>query len=126
GDRPVGRWVEVPALLWLEELGADRDGRPVPPQPAHDVGRPRWLVCPAAWQEVWAVGGEVEPVATFRDRPVALERHRTRLTTKVQILSVLCVQSDLCSFWHWCEVADRIPHGRVRGDVRAVGGRRGP
>src|SRR5436305_784172 len=51
-DRPVCRRVEVAALLGLVELGADREGGPVPPEAAEDVGGAGRFVPPAGRDEM--------------------------------------------------------------------------
>lgn len=86
GDRPVLLWVEVTALLGLVELGADRVGRPVPPESAHHVRGARGLVQPAGRREVGAGSLEVEAIPTLGDGPVALEGGPARVSPDVQIL----------------------------------------
>jgi dipeptidyl aminopeptidase/acylaminoacyl peptidase len=61
-DRSVGLRVEVAALLGLEELSAECEGRPVPPEATEHIGGARRLVPSAVRKEVWTVLCEVEPV----------------------------------------------------------------
>ena len=73
GYRTVLNGVQVAPLLGLEELCADRYGRPVPPEPAEDVGTPRWLSGPATWCEIRPIPLKVKTIAALGNGAIALQ-----------------------------------------------------
>src|SRR5262245_19543917 len=64
-DRPMLDRMKVSTLLRLEELGADRDGRPIPWEAAHHVPRSRLMLSPTGRQQSVR---DIEPVTAGRDR----------------------------------------------------------
>ena len=49
-QRAVLGGVQIASLLGLEELRPDGHGRPVPPQPPHDIAGTRLVPLPTGWQ----------------------------------------------------------------------------
>src|SRR5262245_17032539 len=66
-DRTVLVRMQIAALLRLEELRADRDGRPVPPESAEQVRAAGGLADPTLRRDVAPVLLQVESVAAGRD-----------------------------------------------------------
>ena len=120
-DGSVRRRVQESTLLWLEELGPDRRGWPVPPKPTHDVGRPCWLVRPALREQIGSVPGEIKAVASLRNRAVPGKGHRKRIPPKVQMLTPVLVERWVEALRPRGEIPDRIAHRYVWSTVVGVG-----
>src|SRR5579864_2078202 len=85
GNRPVCLRVEIPTLLRLKELRANRQSLFVPFQASEDIRTPGGLVEPATGSQIGPLLYEIEPIPTGRNTPVSLDRLRSRIPTNVPI-----------------------------------------
>src|SRR4051812_7709756 len=110
--------MQIPTLLRFEELGADRHGRPFPPQTAKQVGPARCLPDPAVRGEVGCVPLKVEAIATGRDRLVPSYAFLCWVSAEVEIERR--VNSARLRTYRLAKIADCVTHGQPFRQVRST------
>src|SRR4051812_44892573 len=81
-------WVQITALLGLEKLRPDREGRATPPEAAEYVGRSGLLIEPALRRDVGPPLRQVKAIlALLGDCPIPLKADGPRITRVVPVFA---------------------------------------